>query len=108
MKIARYLALRLGLRMRRSIEVSSVYEVPVRLRWTETVLVGPTDSPAWLAFDCPCRHAHRVLLSLDADNRPAWHLDAGDLVNLSPSVDQVSEVGRCHYFVHQGRIRWVR
>ena len=88
-----------------------VLDVPDVLKQGEVVLVGedPTQ-PQWLAFDCPCRRGHRLLINLSQSRRPRWtlHHDDRERVSLHPSVDSFSEVGRCHFWLRRGRVAWVK
>ncbi|WP_433862722.1 DUF6527 family protein [Streptomyces sp. L7] len=61
----------------------------------------------WLVFDCPCGRGHRVMLNLDPENRPLWRINTALPLTLYPSVDERSNVGRCHYVVRAGRARWI-
>ena len=47
------------------------------------------------------------MVNLDPDNRPRWCLISLAPLTLNPSVDEHSEVGRCHYIVRDGRVIWV-
>lgn len=86
--------------------VASVDDVPIRLRQRQAVIVG-TSYEKWLAFECPCRNGHRVLLNLDNSHYPRWRVANEYPLTLAPSVDEKSAAGRCHYIVRDGRIRWV-
>jgi hypothetical protein len=80
-------------------------EVPEQLPSRAAVLVGPAEKPKWIAFDCPCGRGHRVMLNLDRSRSPAWSLVSQRPLTLSPSIDD-STVGRCHFFIRQGKIKW--
>jgi hypothetical protein len=88
--------------------VDAADEVPLRLPRKGAVLVGSRSRPKWLAFDCPCRNRHRVMITLDKARRPHWTIADGFLLNLSPSVDDRSAGWRCHYFIRRGRTHWAR
>lgn len=87
--------------------VEAADEIPVQLPKRGVVLVGTKDAPKWIAFDCPCTAGHRVMLNLDRSRRPQWVVKEWYPLSLSPSIDQITEGKRCHYFVNAGRIRWV-
>lgn len=90
--------------------VESADEVPERLPRNGAVIVGNERFPKWLAFDCPCRQGHRIMLNTDHGRRPAWRVAVtpkGHL-SVSPSVDFVGDRFRCHYFIREGRIEWSR
>lgn len=90
--------------------VESADEVPDRLPRNAAVMVGDEKFPKWLAFDCPCRTGHRILLNTDPGRRPAWRIapsQAGRL-SIAPSVDFVGASTRCHYFIREGRVEWSR
>ena len=87
--------------------VESADQVPEYIPGKRAILIGTFARPKWLAFDCPCRSGHRVLLNLDRNRNPFWTLlDTGRLT-IKPSVDFHGNHRRCHYFVSNGRIRWV-
>lgn len=87
--------------------VPSVHDVPELLPRRRAVLVGSAARPKWLVFDCPCGAGHRVMVTLDPDSWPRWHVDKLNPLTLRPSVDETHPVGHCHYVIHGGRIRWV-
>jgi hypothetical protein len=89
-------------------EVEAADEIPERLRPKDVVLVGTLRSPKWIAFDCPCRERHRVMLNLDRARRPQWRVTGTSHLTISPSVDELRGAVRCHYYVRNGRIKWVR
>ncbi len=41
--------------------VESADEVPQRLPYNGAALVGSTDRPKWIVFDCPCQTGHRIM-----------------------------------------------
>jgi hypothetical protein len=47
------------------------------------------------------------MVNLDPGNRPLWQVKTVLPLTLSPSVDEHSDVGRCHYLVREGRVVWV-
>ena len=81
--------------------------VPEKLPRNGAVLVGTTQRPKWLVFDCPCRRGHRIMLTLDAAHRPHWKVTDFDNLSLWPSVDYVTDSQRCHYILKDGRVLWV-
>lgn len=84
-------------------------EIPERLPRNSAVLVCPSGQPTWLAFDCPCRTGHRIMVNLHNSRRPRWTIEQHDgPVTLSPSIDDVGEGRRCHFFLWGGRITWVQ
>jgi hypothetical protein len=87
--------------------VESADDVPRRLPRNGVVLVGQRSRPKWFAFDCPCRRGHRILLNADATRVPRWSGTLRGPLSIKPSVDYLGAAHRCHYFVRNGRIRWV-
>ncbi|MBN9605805.1 MAG: hypothetical protein J0G30_04270 [Actinomycetales bacterium] len=85
----------------------SVADVPERLPQRHAILVGGIDFDKWLVFECPCRRGHRVVLNLDLGRWPSWRIASAIPLTIQPSVDEESSVGRCHYFVRKGRVRWI-
>lgn len=88
--------------------VDAADDVPATLPPRGAVLVGSTAYPKWLAFDCPCRTNHRVMISLDPRNRPCWRATVGKRLTVSPSIDALQGRRRCHYFIRNGRTVWAR
>lgn len=89
------------------LHVEAADEIPEYLPRRGAVLVTPTDAATWIAFDCPCRQKHRVVLNLDTRRRPSWQILNKEPLSLSPSIDDVRANRRCHYFLRGGRITWV-
>jgi hypothetical protein len=83
-------------------------EVPDRLPSKGAVLVGSSAQPTWIAFDCPCRTGHRLMVNLDSRRRPAWHIDTARRLTIRPSVDNITQDRRCHFFIRGGKIVWAR
>ena len=82
-------------------------DVPERLRPRRAALVSSSIGEKWVIFECPCERGHRVMLNLDSEHHPHWRVGSKAPLTLSPSVDEISEVGHCHYFIRDGRVRWV-
>lgn len=88
--------------------VESADEVPARLPRNGVVAVGPESAPKWIAFDCPCRAGHRIMLNTDRARRPHWSITSSRRrLTITPSVDSQRGSQRCHYVVLEGHIRWV-
>lgn len=87
--------------------VDSAIDIPDRLARKTAVIVRKGDADVWLAFDCPCRAGHRVMLNLDRRAWPAWTINEPAPLTLVPSVDERTGYGRCHYIIKKGKIRWV-
>lgn len=87
--------------------VDSADYVPGRLPRNGAVLVGEKSRPKWIVFDCPCRTGHRIMLNTDKARLPHWSLSKSWKLTISPSVDYIPGVGRCHYFIRSGRVKWV-
>ena len=84
-------------------------EVPVHIEQHGIYLVASDGRLKWAVFDCPCMRGHRIMLNLDRARKPTWTLVMRrSEATLFPSVDIQSEVGRCHFFVRDGRIEWAR
>ncbi|CAN7488942.1 DUF6527 family protein [Variovorax paradoxus] len=88
--------------------VEAADEIPERLPPKAAVLVGTRSHPKWIAFDCPCKENHRIVVSLDPRTHPHWTAMSGAKLSLLPSIDAWRGSRRCHYIVKDGRIRWVR
>ena len=87
--------------------VDSADHVPVRLPRNGVVLVGSSTKPKWIAFDCPCRTGHRIMLNADQSRWPHWSLSGRKRLTIVPSIDYKRTTGRCHYLVRNGRVQWV-
>jgi hypothetical protein len=87
--------------------VESADEVPARLPRNGAILVGSLAAPKWIAFDCPCRTGHRILLNADRARRPHWSVGVQRRLTITPSVDFKDASKRCHYIVRNGHIQWV-
>jgi len=83
-------------------------EIPAQLPFRGAVLVVTAGQPKWMAFDCPCRRGHRVMLNLDPRRRPVWRVLSLSPLTIDPSVDDPTMRGHCHFFLHRGRVIWVR
>lgn len=90
--------------------VESADEIPERLPRNGAVAVGSATYPKWIAFDCPCRTGHRIMLNLDRSRRPYWTVRVAGQGRLTirASVDYSDARKRCHYFVDDGGIRWAK
>lgn len=88
--------------------VESADDIPSTMERNAAVLVGSSQYPKWIAFDCPCGKGHRIMLNLDRSRYPFWsaHQDR-DRLSISPSVDYEDECRRCHYFIRNGKVIWV-
>lgn len=88
--------------------VQAADEIPINLPHNGVVYVGRPGEPKWLAFDCPCRTGHRIMLNLDLSNCPHWDILDAVQLTLWPSIDFNAQNRRCHFFIRQKRVIWVR
>jgi hypothetical protein len=88
--------------------VEAADEIPERLPRRGAVIVGSLLRPKWLAFDCPCKTGHRIMVTLDPAHRPHWIIQKGKKLSISPSVDYRTAEKRCHYYLADGKITWVK
>jgi hypothetical protein len=88
--------------------VPAADEVPAVIPPKGIVLVGSIKYPKWLAFDCPCGEAHRILISLDKANNPHWRIAPAKKFTLLPSIDAWRGKKRCHFFIRDGKTQWAR
>jgi Family of unknown function (DUF6527) len=88
--------------------VEAADEIPRRLPPKGAVIVGSLQRPKWLAFDCPCKTGHRIMVTLDPTHRPHWVVRETKKLTIYPSVDYRTPERRCHYYVSNGKIRWVQ
>lgn len=90
--------------------VAHALDVPDPLPQRQAIVVGADGAPQWLAMTCPCRKGHQLLLNMSTARYPRWTLHCGRVgdVTLIPSVDSHSDAGRCHFWLHQGHVRWVQ
>ncbi len=87
--------------------VEAADEIPERIPAAGAVLVGSAKHPKWLAFDCPCRTGHRIMVTLDPSHYPHWTVLDAKKLSLSPSVNYRTKHRRCHYMIRRGKIAWV-
>ena len=89
--------------------VSEVDQVPQHIRARRAFLVAAKARRKWLVFDCPCGSGHRILLNLDRTRRPFWTLRVAKdrRLTIHPSVDYSDDRRSCHYFLSDGRVKWV-
>jgi hypothetical protein len=80
--------------------------IPMQIPRRGLVVVEGNEGPAWVAFDCPCRSRHRLMVRLSRTAHPHWTLDTRGQVSLRPSIDSTQEGVRCHFWLTNGRIRW--
>ena len=90
--------------------VDDADNVAMRLPRNGASLVGTSGTYKWIAFDCPCRTGHRILLNVDPSRKPFWQIDDSSprRLTISPSVDYSDADRHCHYFVRRGKIQWAR
>jgi hypothetical protein len=86
--------------------VDSADDIPRRLPRNGAALVGPLTRPKWIAFDCPCRSGHRIMLAADQAHTPHWSTTVRGRLSITPSIDYRGSTRRCHYFVRNGRVHW--
>jgi len=86
--------------------VEAADEIPDHLPRKVLVVVQGAAGPSWVAFDCPCRRRHRLLLPLGKGPGHRWNLNESKPPSLKPSVDSFDEGDRCHFFLTGGLIRW--
>lgn len=87
--------------------IESADEIPLRLPRNGAILVGALSNPKWIAFDCPCQNGHRIMLNTDKNRWPYWSINIQDSLTISPSIDYRDSKLRCHYFIRNGRIKWI-
>lgn len=82
-------------------------EIPEHLPSHGAVIVGSIKRPKWLAFDCPCGAGHRIMLTLDPAHLPHWVVWSRKKLSVSPSIDFRTAGRRCHFYITDGKIKWV-
>lgn len=90
------------------LKVASGSDIPENLPYKGVILVKSSQYLTWLAFDCPCRIGHRVMLNLDTQRKPSWTLTNIKPLTVSPSIDELGPNRHCHYFIKNGRIKWAK
>jgi hypothetical protein len=48
------------------------------------------------------------MLNLDPRRHPAWRVENLSPLTIEPSIDDRTGPGHCHFFLHRGRVIWVR
>lgn len=106
----RHLAARFRWRRKLAVvgHVDAADEIPEALPRLGAIIVGSEAQLTWLAFDCPCMTGHRIMLNLDQRRRPSWKVTDQTKLTIHPSVDARRPEMRCHYWVRQGKITWVK
>lgn len=94
-------------RWRVVLHVEAADEVPDHLPRRTAVLVGPDQSPTWIALDCPCQLHHRLLINVDPSRQPFWRVTNTTRLTIAPSIDDTTPSRRCHFLLKQGRVKWV-
>lgn len=87
--------------------VEAADEIPERIPQSSAILVAEPGQAKWIAFSCPCKRGHIVMLNVDGRRYPHWTVDEGKRLTLSPSVNDHSIDNGCHYFIRNGRVDWV-
>lgn len=88
--------------------VEAADDIPPRLPSQGAILVGSFQQPKWLAFDCPCKTGHRIMVSLDRAHRPHWTIKKEGKLSITPSIDYRTPKKRCHYWIINGKTEWVK
>jgi len=83
-------------------------DIPSTMPPKSAVLVASGEHVKWLAFDCPCRRGHRVLLNLDPAHWPSWRVYDQRGLTVWPSIDSRQHGYRCHFWLTHGRVVWCR
>jgi hypothetical protein len=86
--------------------VSSMSEVPSRLKGTLYIVGSP--KPKWAVLDCPCGCRERINVNLMESRQPAWSvLDRNGGITLRPSLWVPADKCGSHFFIENNQIRWV-
>lgn len=91
-------------------DVESADDIPDKLPLHGAVLVSAGKKQKWIAFDCPCRLRHRIMLNLDTSRYPYWRVRRGkkDRLTISPSISSSEKNSYCHYFIREGKVTWAK
>lgn len=86
---------------------ASTADVPESIPRRTLAIVG--DPPVWAVFECPCGRGHRIMVRTAPHPRIAhWSLYRGTAgPTLWPSIESVSDFGRCHFWLTDGQASWV-
>ena len=87
--------------------VQAADQIPARIPARSAVIVGTPADPRWLAFDCPCRTGHQIMLNLDRRRPPYWTVTSTRRLTVRPSIDSDRPGCRCHYYIREGKVTWV-
>jgi hypothetical protein len=81
--------------------------VPAEIERRTIAVVGTLERPKWAIFECPCGRGHQITLNLSPSREPFWRIEETPRgPSLHPSVDAYAPFS-CHYWVKQGRVRFV-
>jgi hypothetical protein len=101
-----WLRLRRRNRVKRVQRVSSMSDVPPRLKGTLYIVGSP--KPKWAVLDCPCRCRERINVNLMEGRQPAWTIqDRDGAITLRPSLWVPADRCGSHFFLEDNHIRWV-
>ncbi len=94
-------------RIRKIRQYEETSALPDKLPRREIAVAG--TPPTWAAMECPCGTGHRLMVRIRPHSRVnAWDLDTGGTgPTLHPSIDSVIGQKRCHFWLRDGRVRWV-
>lgn len=88
------------------LRVPSRSEVPDPLPRRAVVLIG--SPPKWAVLSCPCGAGHTIDLNLGNRGTTRWIVQRDMPPSIHPSIDVQDPVGRCHFWLRDGRVRWVQ
>lgn len=71
-------------------------------------IIGTMDEPWQIEMACPCGCRDKIVLPVNNETSPRWSLNisSDNLPSLHPSVWR-SKGCKAHFFLKNGRIRWV-
>src|SRR5205085_7820388 len=76
-------------------------QVPEHLPPRGAAVVATGSRPTWIAFDCPCRKRHRVMVNVDPSRSPRWSILSERPLTVSPSIHFMDARYRCHYWIRR-------
>lgn len=87
--------------------VRSGDQIPETLPERGAVVVGSRRRATWMAFDCPCKSQHRIVVNLNQSRRPYWRIEQSRPLTIWPSIDTTLQERRCHFVLRRGQIQWI-
>lgn len=88
------------------VRIQSRNDLPPLLPRHSVLVVGVPAK--WAVLACPCGTGHTIELNLANPRVSRWAIVDNRRVSIKPSIDVQDPAGRCHFWLQNGRVRWVQ